>query len=381
MRIFQVFDESGNTSVPNNNSWYRNLYEPLRDLGCDVTFLSAAPGRIARQTNDARLRGRFSEQLLDLFRREHKRQPFDLFFAYLTQGMVEPGVIDEIRKSGVPTCNFSCNNIHQFHLVEHLAPRFDYCLHSEKEARDKFLRVGARPVWWPMASNPTYFHPMSARRTYDVTFVGGAYALRSRYIYQLLERDIAVDVFGPGWRHGARSRLRASIKRNILLGHLLTASSRETRAARSGALAAFDFERFVAAKYSERFHDPLSDDEAVLLYSQTTISLGFLEVYDRHDSSRALLRHMHLRDFEAPMCGALYCTGFTTELAELFEPDREVIVYRNDDELVDKLRFYLSHPENAERVRQAGLRRALAEHTYQIRYKALFAEIGLAWAA
>jgi spore maturation protein CgeB len=89
------------------------------------------------------------------------------------------------------------------------------------------------------------------------------------------------------------------------------------------------------------------------------------------------MQHLHLREFEAPMSGALYCTGYMDELAELFEPDKEVLVYRNQHELLDKVRYYLAHPDLAEQVRQAGKKRALAEHTYAIRFRQLFKTIGL----
>jgi spore maturation protein CgeB len=77
------------------------------------------------------------------------------------------------------------------------------------------------------------------------------------------------------------------------------------------------------------------------------------------------------------MSGALYCTGYTDELAEMFEPDREVIVYRNEHELLDKVRFYLCHPELAQKVREAGRQRALRDHTYHRRFQQLFSALGL----
>jgi len=124
-------------------------------------------------------------------------------------------------------------------------------------------------------------------------------------------------------------------------------------------------------------HPPVSDDELIALYSRSQISLGFLEVYDRHDPSRAVTQHLHLREFEAPMSGALYCTGYLDELAEMFEPDKEVLTYRNQYELLEKVRYYLAHSAEAEQVRQAGRKRALQDHTYQRRFAQLFEHMGL----
>jgi len=58
-------------------------------------------------------------------------------------------------------------------------------------------------------------------------------------------------------------------------------------------------------------------------------------------------------------------------------PDKEVIVYRNEQELFEKVCYYLAHMGQAEMVRRAGHRRALRDHTYQRRFQQLFAEIGL----
>ena len=377
MRIFQVLESSTNAAVTGNQTWHRNLYEPLVEMGHEVVLFSAEEGRLAMQRNDTQARAAFSQKLLDTFRREHAQKPFALFFAYLMDGMVDPGALDEIRKCGVPTCNFSCNNAHQFYLVDGLSPHFDYNLHSEKDVREKFLAIGANPLWWPMASNPKYFKPMDVPRTIQASFVGANYALRARYIAHLLENGIDAHAYGPGWIGGARTRWRSFAKRYMLVGRALMAFSPTAQSTASAQLAEHDFRRGLSAGFPANLHFPITDDDMIALYSRSHISLGFLEVYDSHDPSRSVTQHLHLREFEAPMSGALYCTGYMDELAEMFEPDKEVLTYRNQHELLDKVRYYLTHPAQAELVRLAGKKRALAEHTYQRRFAQLFERIGL----
>jgi spore maturation protein CgeB len=114
------------------------------------------------------------------------------------------------------------------------------------------------------------------------------------------------------------------------------------------------------------------------LYSASQVVLGFLEVYDDVDTSKSLMQHLHLREFEAPMAGALYLTNYSDELAEHYEPDREVVTFRNRYELLEKVEYYLAHPAEADRVRQAGRARALRDHTWERRFASLFRELGLA---
>ena len=380
MRIFQVLSASATGGINSSKIWLRNLYEPLLDLGHDVCLFRAEEGALARIKQDTKLRTSFSTKLLDKFKMEHSRQPFDLFFAYLMDGMVETGVVDEIRKIGIPTCNFSCNNTHQFDLVDEISPHFDFNLHSEKDAAQKFRDVGANPVWFPMGANPKYYHPFDVPRKYDVTFVGQRYALRPFYIWQLLENGVQVNVFGPGWRLRSEGFLREALRyfsRLPLAAHAVVSVNSDVRARWSARLAWFDFAERLRLKYDEYMHPPLSDEDMVRLYSESLISLGFLDVYDEHDPSAIVKQHLHLRDFEAPMAGALYLTSFCEELKEFYEPDLEILVYRNEHEMLDKIRYYLKHETEAQRVRLGGHRRSLNCHTYNRRFQKLFQSINL----
>jgi spore maturation protein CgeB len=381
MRIFQVLATWATSGFTEGRTWLRNLHEPLIDLGHEVSLFLADEGWIAMYRKDKAMRASFSQKMVEKFRREHNIRPFDSFFAYLMDGMVEPDVIDEIRRTGIPTLNFSCNNTHQFHLIKELSPRFDYNLHSEKDAAQKFREINANPVWFPMAANPKYYHPYDVLRTIDVSFVGQCYAKRPYYVWHLLKNKIDIHVYGPGWvPKSDKAMLRSGVRwarRTKLVLKALTSLSSQKRYETSTHLMDIDLRDYLRKEFKANLHDTISDDEMVRKYSQSKVSLGFLEVFDNHNPAALTKQHLHLREFEAPMSGALYCTGYTDELAEMYEPDKEVLVYRNEYELTDKVRFYLSHPEQAERVRQAGHRRALENHTYQSRFQKLFCQLNL----
>jgi spore maturation protein CgeB len=112
------------------------------------------------------------------------------------------------------------------------------------------------------------------------------------------------------------------------------------------------------------------------MFSQSRLSLGFATAGDSHKTGKRLT-HLRLREFEAPMSGALYLTEAQPELAEYFEPDKEVLTYSDRDELLEKARYYLAHQEHAERVRRAALIRSRREHTWQHRFDQLFASLGV----
>ena len=384
MKIFLVLHPSGNASVPGSMTWYRNLYEPLLDLGHDVYLMrmDLMAEQLDVKWRTEQFKSKFSQKLLETFKSKNEKKPFDLFLSYVTDPDIEEACAREIAKTGIPTANFSCNNTHQFYLTQGIAPYFDYNLHSEKSAEAKFREIGANPVWFQMAANPKYYHPIDTEKTLDVSFIGGAYAKRPYYIYNLLENGIDVHAYGPGWRKTEHLANLRRVKRELIRGrdviHSIFTFSPQIRAEISSRVADIDFKDNLLTKYIRNLHFPITDEEMVRKYSESKISLGFLEVFDNHDHSKNTMQHLHLREFEVPMCGALYFTNYSDELAEHYEPDREVIIYRNEHELLDKVRYYLSHESKANAVRKAGFNRAQNCHTYQGRFTDLFKSLGLA---
>jgi spore maturation protein CgeB len=97
------------------------------------------------------------------------------------------------------------------------------------------------------------------------------------------------------------------------------------------------------------------------------------------ESRIALNRHIgvaeryanNMRLYEATGVGTLLLTDAKDNLAELFEPGREVAVYASEDELVAQVEHYLAYEEERAAIAAAGQRRALAEHTYTHRMREL----------
>jgi spore maturation protein CgeB len=107
-----------------------------------------------------------------------------------------------------------------------------------------------------------------------------------------------------------------------------------------------------------------------------------LEMYKVLARSRiALNRHIELSDgyannmrlFEATGVGALLVTDAKRNLANLFEPGRELVAYEDEDDLVDKLRHFAEHDDERRHIATAGQERTLREHTYANRMTELAA--------
>jgi spore maturation protein CgeB len=93
------------------------------------------------------------------------------------------------------------------------------------------------------------------------------------------------------------------------------------------------------------------------------------------DSKIAVNRHIaaaeghanNMRLYEATGTGALLLTDRGSNLPDLFEPGREVVVYDDVVDLVAKVRHYLEHDTERLAIAAAGQERTLREHTYERR--------------
>jgi spore maturation protein CgeB len=79
----------------------------------------------------------------------------------------------------------------------------------------------------------------------------------------------------------------------------------------------------------------------------------------------------NMRLYEATGAGALLLTDLKDNLGELFEVGKEVVAYSSAEEAAELIRYFLSHPDEAQAIARAGQARTLREHTYRHRMEEL----------
>jgi hypothetical protein len=391
MKIFYLFPRSGNAvGLPLAVTWRRNVLSALQHLGHDVEEyyepvleqLAGAEGQDPSWLRENQQS--FVGRVLDSLKSCNQQKPVDLFLSYVWEPLFTTEALREIRRLSIPTVNFFCNYYNGFNRIKALAPLFDCNWVSDRGALPLYQRIGAHAVFVPMAANPDVYHPHPVARQFPVTFVGGKYGTRADYIFYLLQQSLPVRVWGPGWLpgHGRRTQVWTHVR--TLVGRLpQRLSSRGgiqflLRRLQDELHARFSRQRALREHELTRIAGPpLDDDEMIQMYSRSQISLGFSIVGNSHLENMPLTQ-IRLRDFEAPMSGALYLTEYSEGIEELYELDREIAVFRTKEELADKVRFYLGHPAEAQKVRTAGRERALRQHTWQQRFRDLFNQVGLA---
>ncbi|MBI5057049.1 MAG: glycosyltransferase [Nitrospirae bacterium] len=99
--------------------------------------------------------------------------------------------------------------------------------------------------------------------------------------------------------------------------------------------------------------------ELPLLYNSCRINFNA--------TSRQMKEAVNQRVFDVPACGAFILTDYQKGLDELFDVGKEMIVYKDKDEIPALVKYYLDNPDKREAVAKNGAERILKEHTYKHR--------------
>lgn len=271
---------------------------------------------------------RMNEALLGRVSRWAVEEGGDVIFCYLSGENVYPETVQEMAALGVPMVNLALNDKESFvgrirngqaMGARDICRHFHLCWTSTDDALEKYCVEGAVPLYLPEGADPLVHRPYEVERAIDVSFVGQCYGNRPEIIERLRRAGVGAEAYGFGWPNG-----------------------------------------------------PLTTEEMVRMYSRSRINIGFGGV-DGLDATYCLKG----RDFEIPMSGGLYLTEYHPELERCYRLGEEIVTYRDVDELLEMIRGLLADPARAERIRLAGYRRALAEHTWEMRFDKVFRLLGV----
>ncbi|MBI4847614.1 MAG: glycosyltransferase [Nitrospirae bacterium] len=85
------------------------------------------------------------------------------------------------------------------------------------------------------------------------------------------------------------------------------------------------------------------------------------------DSMPHIRKSMSARMYTAVGCGAFYMCRHVDGIEDVLAPGREIVTFRSEDEMIDMIRYYLENDELRMNIAEAGKRRVLSDHTYEVR--------------
>lgn len=100
----------------------------------------------------------------------------------------------------------------------------------------------------------------------------------------------------------------------------------------------------------QRGQGRLTTEACAGILNQSKISLDFCRSSDGRPT-------MHLRAFEVMACGALLMEDRDTLSGELFDVGKDFLIFNSKEELLDLVRYYLSHEEERLAIARSGMKK------------------------
>ncbi|NOY65007.1 MAG: glycosyltransferase [Nitrospirae bacterium] len=258
---------------------------------------------------------------------EHKP---DLLIA-LAQAPLTQKSLEILRAGGLKTAFWFVENYRHLDYWRYIFPHYDYLFVIQKGEFITHIKETLRkPVHYlPLAASPDVHRPLELTedeiKEYgsDVSFVGAGYKNRREFFTGLIDYDL--KIWGNEW------------DLNSPLGRVIQREGRR-----------------------------VSTEDIVKIFNASKININ-LHSSAVHSGVDPFGDFINPRTFEIAASRAFQLVDTRESLSEFFDIGKEIETFKSLNELRKKIDYYLSHPEERVEIAEAGYRRVLKEHTYEIR--------------
>ncbi len=308
----------------------------LRSLGYEVELLDMSVfdsaflsinGFVTRDEDEAKLKGLFTIFLSEVVMARVVEFKPDLVFA-LAQAPLTGDILKRLKGYRIPTAFWFVEDFRVLDYWKDVAPHYDYFFAiQDGEFFDILRSMGLKNIHLlPPAASPEIHKPLNLDKDEieeygsDLSFVGAGYPNRRNVFKRLIDHDF--KIWGDGW-DGAES-----------LYHLV-----------------------------QRDGKRISTEDSVKVFNATKININ-LHSSKQHEEINPYGDFVNPRTFEIASCGAFQLTDHRSQLPRFFDIDREIICFKDTEEMIDKIAYFLKRTKEREDIASRARERVLKEHTY-----------------
>ncbi|WP_125665678.1 CgeB family protein [Paenibacillus baekrokdamisoli] len=242
--------------------------------------------------------------------------------------------IDLIRQNGIRTAIWFTDDPYYTDITSGIALHYDDVFTLELTCVEFYRNRGCNRVYYlPLGAFPTEFRPRNPARTmrHEICFIGSAYLNRLVFFDEVTAYLATKDthISGIWWERLRDFRLMES---KIEVGRWM--EPRETADMYNGAKITINMHR-------------AHDDETF-----------------NSNSAGITAASPNPRTFEISACATLQLTDIRSDLASFYTPGVEIETYASPQEMVEKIKYYLTHEDERRAIALRGLARTMREHTY-----------------
>ncbi len=242
----------------------------------------------------------------------------------------------------------------------HVAKYFTWIVTYDSRAVKKYKSIGCNNVihHQPGVDLEEFRKLENRKKDIDVSFIGLWNKTRQRVISYVKNAGIPVFVRGTGWPEGpvSQDELVGIINRSKIVLSLNTAPF------------------YVGWRPIVR-----------LFLRRADLGEGGLpikpDIWNFYDNVRmwSMKRNswVRARNFEVPACGTFELTEDADDLRDYYKLGEEIVVYKDEKDLVEKIRYYLAHPGEREEIARRGYERTIRDHSTEKRFEDIFRMMGM----
>lgn len=238
---------------------------------------------------------------------------------------IYPKTINKIKSMSVKTACFYIDLMDHWPVISQLAPAYDYFFNQDHVVlRRLWQELGLKNCFYMAHSAEPLPDPLTDRQNkYGVSFIGThnnqTYPNREKYLNEI--KDLDLNIWGTdGWK--------------------------------TSPLA----DCFRGRSYGDQRFDIYS-------HSKIVVDINW-DILPAEGLSN--------RPFEVTGSGACFFVDLVREdIKRCYEESKEFVFFKDERDLREKVKYYLGHEKEREKIAQAGYNKTLTEHTYINRVKQL----------
>jgi spore maturation protein CgeB len=243
----------------------------------------------------------------------------------LTQVLSEE-VLHEVRRQGIRTVSWWGDTAANMTGKGLCHKEWDLIFIKDHYAAFKLQSLGLPASQLYEAMNPMWHKPMADQRNNQVVIAGNFYDYRHYLATKLMDHGVEVGLYGSRVPLWADERIKK--------------------------------------QYTGRY---VTREEKSVVFGEGLAALNSTGMKE--------FASVNCRAFEIAGCGGLQIMEYRQSIEECFEPEKEILLFKNLDELFAIIERAKGNPNEMKKVRAAAAKRALNEHTYEHRLKVIIERI------
>lgn len=261
----------------------------------------------------------------------------DLLFVMKGESVLPQTVRRIKEKTGAFALNYFQDDPQLFKSVSsRIAPAYDAIITSSIDAVDWYSKMGIKAHWIGFACDPDLHRKIeltedeTKRFGSDICFVGTYYPNRAKLLKSLAGYDL--KIWGKHWY---RPLVGSRLYRKFMGGCVYNEDL---------------IKAFCGAKIVLNIHLP---------------AMKYGGMKSNH------------RSYETAACAAFCLSDRAVGMEDVFSEGEEIALYDDGADLADKVKYYLDHPKERDKIAQNAQKRAYGHYTYRHRLEEIFSFIGM----